>query len=258
MNIKRFFLLLAGMILVTDSIWLLLQDKIHLGIFIPLILGIIFLIFGLFSSSIQKILQQHPRIQKLWRTAWCIFWIWLISLLIFFTYLQYNISKSADLPALKAIIVLGSGIENGHPSPTLQARLDAAATVALQQPHTKLIMTGGLGFKESISEAEVMQTYLLKHYPISAQRIYQEAQSTSTELNLINSQKILHDLNISLNAPIAIATSDFHLPRAQAIAKHLGYTQIYTISAPTPVYIRYNSWLREYFAYISGWVLNEY
>ena len=69
---------------------------------------------------------------------------------------------------------------------------------------------------------------------------------------------ILKQLDIPLNAPIAIATSDFHLPRAQAIAAHLGYSNTYPISAPTPLYIRYNAWLREYFAFISGWLLNEY
>ena len=30
------------------------------------------------------------------------------------------------------------------------------------------------------------------------------------------------------------------------------------VSAPTPLLIRYNAWLREYFAFISGWLLDEY
>ncbi len=255
---KRILLLISGLLLTVDSIWLIFQDKIHLGIIIPLLLGIFFLICAVFSPHIQRILQLSTFLQKLWKMGWCIFGIWLFSLVIFFAYLQYNTSKSADLPMLKAIIVLGSGIENGQPSPTLQARLDAAAPIAQQQPQTLLIMTGGLGFNESISEAEVMKAYVLNHYPISANRIFEEAKSTSTELNLVNSQKILQHLNIKLDEPIAIATSDFHLPRAKAIAQHIGYTQIYTISAATPLYIRYNSWLREYFAYLSGWVLNEY
>ena len=30
------------------------------------------------------------------------------------------------------------------------------------------------------------------------------------------------------------------------------------ISAETPLNIRYNAWLREYFAFVSGWLLREY
>ena len=119
-------------------------------------------------------------------------------------------------------------------------------------------MTGGLGFKEQITEAEVMSAYLQKQHQIDPSRILLEDQSTSTQQNLRNAQPLLKAHQISLNQPIVIATSDFHILRAKAIAKHQGYQQILSISAPTPLYIRYNSWLREYFAFMSGWLLNEY
>ncbi|MFX8461890.1 YdcF family protein, partial [Acinetobacter baumannii] len=32
----------------------------------------------------------------------------------------------------------------------------------------------------------------------------------------------------------------------------------YMVAAETPLITRYNAWLREYFAYASGWLLNEY
>ena len=52
-------------------------------------------------------------------------------------------------------------------------------------------------------------------------------------------------------------TSDFHIPRAIAIPK-TGLYQVYGVAAETPLATRYNAWLREYFAYASGWLLNEY
>ena len=64
--------------------------------------------------------------------------------------------------------------------------------------------------------------------------------------------------NIQLNEPIAIVTSDFHTLRAAAIAHKQGYRHIITVAAPTPLINLYNSWLREYFAYGSGWLLNEF
>ena len=255
---KRILLLCVGLLLCVDAIWLLTLDKIHLGILLPLVIGCIFLISGLFTTQIHNILDHSPKLKRLWRAAWWLFWLWLLSLLLFFAYLHFNSHQSKPFTSVQAIIVLGSGIENGQPSPTLKARLDAAAPYALQQPNTIVIMTGGLGFNEKITESSVMKRYLLQHYDISAARLYEESKSTSTELNLINSKMILKQHQISLDAPIAIASSDFHLPRAKAIAQKLGYTQVYTIAAPTPLYIRYNSWLREYFAFLSGFVLNEY
>lgn len=103
-----------------------------------------------------------------------------------------------------------------------------------------------------------MSEYLQQQHHIDQSRILLEAKSTSTEENLRNVQPLLAQRHIHLNQPIVIATSDFHILRAKAIAKHQGYQQIVTLSAPTPLYIRYNSWLREYFAFISGWLLQEY
>ena len=61
-----------------------------------------------------------------------------------------------------------------------------------------------------------------------------------------------------MNSKIAIVTSDFHTLRAGAIAKKQGYRNFITVGAGTPITTRYNAWLREYFAYLSGWVLGEY
>ena len=255
---KKILLLVFGTLLCADAIWLLAQDKINLGIVLPLIIGIIFIICGCFSAPIQKLLNRYPHIKVLYRVCWNIFWLWLFSLFLFFAYLHFNSHKNNSVAQVQAILVLGSGIENGQPSPTLKARLDAAAQVAGAQPQAAVIMTGGLGFNENTTEADVMQRYMRTYHPQVSNKIYQEIHSTSTELNLINTKGILKQLDIPLNAPIAITTSDFHLPRAQAIAAHIGYSNIYPISAPTPLYIRYNARLREYFAFISGWLLNEY
>jgi uncharacterized SAM-binding protein YcdF (DUF218 family) len=56
---------------------------------------------------------------------------------------------------------------------------------------------------------------------------------------------------------VAVVTSDFHTLRAQRIARKVGYTRTISVPAPTPLYIRYNAWLREYFATASSWLLRE-
>lgn len=255
---KRLISSIVGILLSADSLWLLLQNKIHLGILLPLLIGVLLIIYALFFSYFQQ-WHQHSRFRSsVWKWMWIGFFTWVASVLIFFGYIQSNInSDNTQLPT-KAILVLGSGIENNRPSPTLQKRLDTAADYVQLHPEALIIMTGGLSFQEKYTEAEVMQAYLKQSYPAVRNPVAMEDQSTSTELNLINSKKILNSHQITLNDPITIVTSDFHSIRARAIARHQGYTQVISISAETPLYIRYNSWLREYFAFLSGWLLNEY
>lgn len=120
------------------------------------------------------------------------------------------------------------------------------------------MVTGGLGTWENQTEAEAMTKYLEQQHSTPIQRIATEDQSTSTELNLKNTKAILKAHAITLDMPISIVTSDFHTLRASAIARKQGYSNIYTVSAETPLMTRYNAWLREYFAYLSGWLLKEY
>lgn len=254
----RCILFIVGLILFLDGFILILQNKIHLGTVLPLIIGLFFIFYTSFYQKIQKILQQHKKIKKIWQFGWICFNLWLISLFIFFSYLQLNTQSKQKIPQVDAIIVLGSGIIQGQPSPTLALRLDAAAEVAKQHPKAWIIVSGGLDYGETKTEAEAMSTYLQEKYHISAHRILKEDQSTSTELNLKNSQNVLKAHQLGLNSKIAIITSDFHTLRASAIAQKQGYQDIVTVSSNTPIETRYNAWLREYFAYISGWLLQEY
>ena len=76
-------------------------------------------------------------------------------------------SINPNIPArpAAAILVLGSGINQGQPSPILKNRLDTAAKYAERYPNTLIIMTGGRNFRVRQSEAEVMQSYIYTNYP---------------------------------------------------------------------------------------------
>ena len=257
-TVIRIVLALTGLILLIDGSYLLFQGKYHLGIFIPFIVGLIFCAHAFFWSNIKAYLNRSPRLKQLWKICWIGFFIWLFSLILFFTYIQINTNKNSDHNEMQAIIVLGSGLIQGKASPTLQSRLDKAADVHKTVPNAIIIVTGGYGLGQQKSEAEVMAHYLNVNHHIKESQILLENQSTSTELNLKNSQPLLEEKNIHLTDSIAIVSSDFHTPRAAAIARKQGYTNITTYNAETPIETRYNAWLREYFAYISGWVLGEY
>lgn len=257
-KIFRLLLLIIGLVLFLDGFILFLFKKLHLGTIIPLLVGIVFIGTVLAWHKIQNYLNQHARLRHFWHIGWIGFIIWCISLAGFFLYIhRSNLQPTIHQP-VQAIIVLGSGITQGKPSAALVARLDSAASFAKQQANIPIIVSGGLDYGETITEAEAMAKYLQEQHAISTQRILLEDQSTSTELNLKNSQAILKQHHLNLQQPIAIVTSDFHTLRAEAIAHKQGYSNVLMISAPTPLSIRYNAWLREYFAYLSGWLLNEY
>jgi uncharacterized SAM-binding protein YcdF (DUF218 family) len=257
-KLLRLSLLIVGFLLFLDGFILLLYKKIHLGTLLPLLIGLGFMCTSIWAKTIQQYLAQHTTLKKIWRMGWSLFGIWLISLIGFFGYIHFKTQQNHVENGLDAIIVLGSGITQGKASPTLAKRLDQAGKLAKQQPQAWIIVSGGLDFGEIQTEAEIMSKYLQENSSIQANRILQENKSTSTDLNLKNSQTLLQQHQLSLGSKIAIVTSDFHTLRAAAIAEKQGYSNFITIGAETPLSTRYNAWLREYFAYISGWVLGEY
>ena len=70
-------------------------------------------------------------------------------------------------------------------------------------------------------------------------------------------QPVLAVRGVTVADPVVVVTSDFHTLRAQAIARRQGWQQVQAVGAPTPLYLRYNAWLREYFALASSRVLGE-
>src|SRR5436189_2264469 len=62
--------------------------------------------------------------------------------------------------AADAIAVLGAAQYNGRPSPVFRARLDHAATLYLRGYAPIVLVTGGVGARDSLSEAEVGRRYV--------------------------------------------------------------------------------------------------
>lgn len=165
------------------------------------------------------------------------------------------------VPAVQAIVVLGSGTLNGEPRPPLAERLDTAAELAKLQLAALIAVCGGVDWGEQESEAEVMAHYLQQRHGIAPGRLVLKklstSTSTSTELNLKLSRPLLAERGLAADASTAMVSSDFHLMRAMAIARRQDLAQVYPVAAPTPPTTRFNAWLREYFAMASSWALGE-
>ena len=207
--------------------------------------------------------QPHNALQSphVWGRVAVALGAWLCSVALFFVFIsraQADASYAVAPPKHAVIVVLGSGAPSCQPSATLQARLDRALGLAQRLPHARVLATGGKIAWQPCTEGQVMGNYLRAH-GLQAGRIVQEERSTSTQENLRFSLPVLqaHGFNQQAHT-LLLVTSDFHALRARLIARREGYSHIQSASAPTPLPQRYAAWLREYFAFISGWLLKEY
>jgi len=122
------------------------------------------------------------------------------------------------------VVVLGSGLLDGSRIPPLLAgRLDRGVAVyqglAADGNDPMLIVSGGKGSDEQVSEAEAMAGYLAaRGFP--ADRILREDQSASTEENLACSKAIMDRLRPG--AACVIVTSNYHAFRAAMTARRIG------------------------------------
>ncbi|TDR33024.1 YdcF family protein [Hydromonas duriensis] len=250
----RLALLFVGLFLALDSIYLMSMHLLNLGIIVPLFLGLLCVFTAWRFNRLVMLMRQRPNVLKWLKWSGVGLLLWIVSLCFFFSRIAH-VPHSTDIKTnIHTLIVLGSGTPNCQVSPLLAARLEATAEAAQIWPESQIIVSGGQDTRLYCAEAQVMGDALRRNN-IAAERIHQEERSTSTDENLRFSRQLM--LDEGLSEPVAIVTSDFHTLRALRIAQKLGYQNVQVISAPTPLYLRYNAWLREYFASISSWLLNE-
>jgi uncharacterized SAM-binding protein YcdF (DUF218 family) len=248
---------IAGSLLVVDAVFLMLRGVLSLGVTLPFAMGGMLLALGLRWEQAQEWLEGRPVRRAAWRWMWAGVLAWAVTVAGFWAVLAQTGGELADTTAPSAIVVLGSGTPNGKASPVLAARLDLALEQAARFPQAVVVVSGGVDFGQTLSEAKVMGDYL-REAGLPAGRIVQEEESSSTEQNLLFSKPLLARRGVSPERPVQLVTSDFHTLRARWIARRAGYTQVSLVGAPTPLYVRYNAWLREYFAVLSGFLLREF
>ncbi len=152
-----------------------------------------------------------------------------------------------------AVVVLGAGVNGTTPSLTLRTRLDAAEEYLRAHPDIPAVLSGGQGPGEDITEAQAMYIALVNR-GIAAERLLIEDRSTSTAENLTYSMSILKNTGLDTTGVIAIVTNDFHLFRAQLIARDVG---MHVIGVPAELpwwWLNANYYVREFFALGKLWL----
>lgn len=147
------------------------------------------------------------------------------------------------------VIVLGAKVNGIYPSLSLKSRLDTAVEYLEKYPDSKVIVSGGKGPDEGVSEAKCMYNYLL-YAGISKERIIMEDKSTSTKENLEFSSQFI---DISKDS-VVIITSDFHVFRSVKIAEKMGYTNVEGQAAPSLWYLIPTNYAREFMAVVKDFL----
>lgn len=146
------------------------------------------------------------------------------------------------------IIVLGSGVRGEQVTPNLAKRLDRAAEYYGKNPDCTVIVSGGQGPGESISEALAMERYLAAR-GVPVQKILKEDASTSTYENFEHSKQLMEQQD----GRVVFVTSRFHVYRAQLLAKRLGIDASHIGSGIVWYSVSMN-YMREMLAVAKTWV----
>jgi uncharacterized SAM-binding protein YcdF (DUF218 family) len=131
-----------------------------------------------------------------------------------------------------AIAVLGAAQYNGHPSPVFRARLDHAATLYLRGFAPVVLVTGGVGSGDSVSEAEVGRRYL-RQVGLPAQAVIALAPTTSTHASLEGVGQWFAGRG---SRRVVLVSDGFHMLRLRIIATRLGLAPFTSPAPNSPIH----------------------
>ncbi len=237
-----------GVPILTNGIALVANNAHNIGTYLTILLGIVLIVIALFMRIIKK-LFIYPLFKLLSTVVGFTLVLALISSAFLFIYGRADTATYNE----DYLIVLGCGLDGSEPSDTLASRLDKATEYAKRNTDCKIIVTGGMGKGEDITEAEAMYRYLVDN-GITPDRIIKENNATSTAENFEFSNRLTH--NDLQNKSAVFITNDFHIYRANSLAKLEGLYMNH-LHAPTPWHSVLPSYLRENLALIKMFVFNK-
>ena len=165
-------LISAGSVIILYSLFIAINMKFNSGIILVAVSGISAFLFGIFYDTLNA--QLWFRV--IFYTAASI--VFVLAFMIFLYALNDNVTGSED-----AVIVLGCGLKGDRIGRQLTGRLDAAVVYCKRNENAVIVVSGGKGKGETVTEAFAMERYLVSK-GIEKSRIIKDERSTSTYTNL--------------------------------------------------------------------------
>jgi uncharacterized SAM-binding protein YcdF (DUF218 family) len=169
---------------------------------------------------------------------------------LFVSFLLYSViyGRTGRRSGFDGIVVLGAGLVGSRVPPLLASRLDRALRLYrrdLAAGRTPVIVvSGGQGADEDVSEAFAMREYLLER-DVPADDVVLEDQATTTEENLRYSKELLAEHGHT--GRVVAVTNNYHVFRTAVLSRKQGL-RLQVIGAPTAWYFVPSAFLREFVA----------
>lgn len=152
------------------------------------------------------------------------------------------------------ILVLGAGLIGGDRlSLCLLYRLQRAYEEYKQNPDTMIVVSGGQGVDETISEAAAMKQWLLAR-GVDEAHILVEDRSRNTSENFRFSKEVMKEHGI-VSDEISLITNRFHMKRAAYLAERNGF-YVHPKPAEDLEYAQVCYYTREFFGLMRAYLLH--
>lgn len=159
----------------------------------------------------------------------------------------------------QVMVILGCQVmADGDPSVLLQDRLDTALDYLEEHPDLTVVVSGGQGSNEPVSEARCIADVLIQG-GVAEEQIRLEDQSSNTMENLVFSRELLAREGIEVEeTDVLVVSNGFHLTRARMLAGRFGYGEISTLAAPSShLPSRLYMYIREPLALVKSFLLDR-
>jgi len=165
-----------------------------------------------------------------WRLGWLLgflmFGAWALSLGAVWIWSKRDEARSAA-----AIVVLGAAQYDGKPSPVLRARADHAIELYRRKLAGRIIFTGGVGDRDTTSEAAVAQRYAIER-GVPARAILIETVGRSTSESL---QQVATLMEAAPSRDVILVSDPFHMLRLSIVARRYGLTPLTSPTRTSPI-----------------------
>jgi len=130
-----------------------------------------------------------------------------------------------------AIVVLGAAQYNGRPSPVFRARLDHAAALYQRGLAPVVLVTGGVGTGEVLSEANVGRDYLAR-LGLPGEALIPLPASDDTYASLTQVKRWFEGRG---SRRVLLVSDGFHMLRLRIIASRLGLAPLTSPAPGSPI-----------------------
>lgn len=243
----RLLLSVSGLFLAGNALILAACTNFHFGIIATVALGFVLLIYGVFFQRINAITKRgFLKFLRYFAYLCFVFFIG-VSLFICGYGAADNVTYTEDV-----LIVLGAAVQGETVSLPLAHRLEKAVSYHLKNPDAVIVVSGGQGMQEKVTEALAMERYLLAK-GVPQEKILKEERATSTYENFKYSAELLQEY-FPDGFQAAFVTNGFHVYRAAALAKKLGI-RAHHLHAKIEWYTVAVNYTREFCAVMKTWLL---